>query len=187
MAFAVGNVFAAPPLNSLFCGLGASATVSTKLTWDDLLIEAHDLDADVLEHGWAWLVKGQFSAIAASKFGDWFLLRPNGAVEMLDAIEGTLEQVASSHAEFKELINTQEKQEKWLLSEFVFTLHENDVIPARGECYSFKLPLILGGNAELKNVEVCDFRLWVSICGQIHEESRRLPEGTRISGFRTEE
>jgi len=158
-----------------------------RLTWDDLLIEGTDLDPEILAHGWAWLVKGEYRAIAASKFGDWFLERPDGTVQMLDAIEGTLEQVASSFNEFRELINMQARQEEWLLSELVFTMHEKNVIPSRGECYSFKLPLVLGGKAESQNVEVCDFRIWVSICGQIHEQTRGLTEGTRISGFRTEE
>jgi hypothetical protein len=161
--------------------------MSTKLTWDDLLIEAPDLDPGILAHGWAWLVTGQFRAIAASKFGDWFLERPDGAIQMLDAVEGTLEQVASSYSEFRDRINTREKQEEWLLSELVFTLHEKNMVPSRGECYSFKLPLVLGGKAESANVEVCDFRLWVSLCGQIHEQTRALPEGTRISAFRVEE
>jgi hypothetical protein len=106
---------------------------------------------------------------------------------MLDAIEGTLEQVASSYSEFQALINTREKQEEWLLSELVLTLHETDIVPARGECYSFKLPLALGGKAESENVEVCSFRLWVSLCGQIHDQNRALPNGTRISAFRAQE
>jgi len=161
--------------------------MASKLTWDDLLIEAPDLDSGILAQGWSWLVKGEFRAIAASKFGDWFLERPNGAIQMLDAVEGTLKEVASSYSEFQELINTREKQEEWLLSELVFTLHEKNVVPSRGECYSFKLPLVLGGKAESDNVEVCDFRLWVSICGQIHEQTRDLPEGAGISSFRVEE
>jgi len=161
--------------------------VTTKLTWDDLLIEPPGLDPEILAHGWSWLVKGEFRAIAASKFGDWFLERPDGTIEMLDAVEGTLKQLASSHSEFQQLINTPERQEEWLLSELVFTLHGKGVVPARGECYSFKLPLVLGGKAVSENVEVCDFRLWVSLSGQIHEQTRDLPEGTRISGFHLDE
>jgi hypothetical protein len=158
-----------------------------KLTWDDLLIPAAELDAEILTHGWSWLVKGRIRPVAASKFGDWFLERPNGTIEMLDAIEGTLEKVAANYSEFQRLVNTQEKQEEWLLSELVLTLHQKNVVPARGECYSFKLPLVLGGKAESDNVELCDFRLWVSICGQIHDQVRALPEGTPICGFRAEE
>jgi len=161
--------------------------MAIKLTWDDLLIEPPELESDALAHGWAWLVQGEFRAIAASKFGDWFLERSSGMIQMLDAIQGSLEQVASSYSEFQALINTRQKQEEWLLSELVLTLHEKNVIPARGECYSFKLPLVLGGKAESDNVEVCSFRLWVSLCGQIHEQTRNLPPGTRISGFRLEE
>jgi len=158
--------------------------VATKLTWSDLLIEPPELDPEILAHGWAWLVKGRFRAIAATKFGDWFLERPDGCVQMLDAIEGTLEQVASSHAEFQGLINTREKQEEWLLPELVFTLHEKGIVPARGECYSFKLRLVLGGKAVSDNVEVCALTLWVSISGQLHEQTQgfQRARGSRAFG-----
>lgn len=105
---------------------------------------------------------------------------------MLDTIEGTLEQVGSSYAEFHELINAQENQEKWLLSELVSTLHAKNIIPGRGECYLFKLPLVLGANADWQNAEVCDFRPWVAICGQIHEQAAdfQRERGSRRFGRR---
>ncbi len=172
----------------MFYGREMGELMKARLSWDDLLIEAAALDVRTLEHGWAWLLDWRdFHAIAASKFGDWFLARADDTVYMLDGIEGALVKVASSSQEFQALVNMREKQEQWLLSELVLTLHEEGVVPAAGQCYSFKLPLVLGGKAESSNVELCDLQVWMSLCGQIHQQTQALPEGARISGFRVAE
>ena len=154
-----------------------------KLTWDDLLIEDPSLDDGRLLEDWEWLLSGQFRVVAGSKFGDWFVERPAGTVEMLDMVEGSLSEIASSRAEFQTLINTREKQELWLLSELVLTLHEKGLVPGAGQCYAFEVPPCLGGKVDSENVEVMDLVVWVSICGQLHRQTQALPPGTKISGF----
>jgi hypothetical protein len=154
-----------------------------KLTWDDLLIEDPSLGYERLLEDWSWLLKGAFRVLAASKFGDWFVERPSGPVEMLDAMEGNLREVAPSRAEFQRLINTYEKQEEWLLSELVLALHEKGVVPAAGQCYAFKVPPILAGQVDSESVEVMDLAVWVSICGQLHRQVQAMSPGTRISGL----
>jgi len=156
------------------------------LGWDDLLFEDATLDYEALLDDWRWILNGRFRVVAGTKFGDWFMERPDGQVQFLDAIDGTIREVATSTVEFRSMINTQEKQEEWLLSPLVLTLHENGVVPASGQCYGFKLPPVLGGKVESDNVEVIDLRLWVSLCGQIHRQVQSLPPGTKISGFKTE-
>jgi hypothetical protein len=147
-----------------------------KLTWADLLIEDRSLDHRVVLSDWSWLLGDVFSVIAGTKFGDWFILRPDGHVDLLDALEGELREVASSYEEFTRLINTRERQEEWLLSLLVLTLHEQGVIPGPGQCYAFKVPPILGGKADSSNVEVMSLTVWVSLCGQLHREIKEMPE-----------
>jgi hypothetical protein len=161
--------------------------VAIKLTWDDLLIEDPTLDFQRLLADWKWLLQGQYRVVAGTKFGDWFIERPNGAVEILDATDGSLRQLAESTAAFRASINTQARQEEWLLSLLVLSLHEKGVIPGPGQCYGFKIPLILGGKAITDNVQVMDLVVWVSLCGQLHEQLSRLPPGGRITGFEVQE
>ncbi len=161
--------------------------MSIKLTWADLLIEDATLDHEVLLGDWQWLLNGRFRVIAGSKFGDWFIARPDGRVELLDAMDGTLRVVAPSYQEFQRLLNTQAKQEEWLLSLLVLSLHEAGVVPGPGQCYSFRIPPALGGKATSDNVEVMDLLVWVSICGQLHQQIRDLPPGTKISGVKVVE
>jgi hypothetical protein len=158
-----------------------------KLTWNDLLIEDTSLNHLELMEDWRWLLQGQFRVVAGSMFGDWFVERPEGPVEMVDAMEGSLRQLASSASEFHRLINTRENQEEWLLSELVATLHEKGLIPGARQCYAFKVPPVLGGKAESDNVHVMDLAVWVSICGQLHRQLQALPPGTKISGFSLEQ
>jgi hypothetical protein len=161
--------------------------VPVRLSWADLLIENAARDYRVLLEDWSWLLKEPFHVIAGNKFGDWFIQRPDGSVEILDSLDGTLRPLAPTPAEFRRLINTQEKQEEWLLSHLVFTLHEKRMIPADGQCYAFRVPPILGGKVEADNVEVMDLAVWVSVCGQLHRQVQALPPGTKVTGFKVTE
>jgi hypothetical protein len=157
--------------------------MTTRLTWSDLLIE----DATITDHrlfeDWAWLVHAPFRPIAATKFGDLFIERPDGRVEMLDAQEGTLRELAASIADFRQLINTEPKQTEWLLSLLVLTLHEKGVVAGAGEGYAFKTPLVLGGKAVSENVMVSDLVVLVSLAGQLHRQLQTMPPGAPITAF----
>ena len=58
-----------------------------------------------------------------------------------------------------------------------------DVLFGTRNVYGFKTPPLLGGALEVDNVETIDFVVGLSIAGQIHDQIRGLPPGTRISGF----
>jgi len=60
-------------------------------------------------------------------------------------------------------------------------------IPAPGDCVCHKIPLALGGADNVSNMETMSLMVWVSICGQIHEQTKDLPPGTPISGFTIDE
>ena len=57
-------------------------------------------------------------------------------------------------------------------------------VPKRDECVGLRIPLVVGGQDEVANFEVLFLNVWVSIAGQIYEQTRNLPPGTRITGFR---
>jgi hypothetical protein len=160
---------------------GSRANVPSKPTWNDLLIDDSTLDYSRLLQDWRWLLVGSFRVVVGSKFGDWFVERPGGEVEMLDMQTGQLRQVACSRDEFYQLIRTREKQEEWLRSDLVVGLHERGLVPDPGQCYAFSVPPILGGRVDPQSVELMDLGVWVSFCGQIQEQVRNLPPETPIS------
>jgi hypothetical protein len=142
--------------------------MSIQLTWDDLLIQ--DVSADDAERWiaeWAWLVSGRFCPVFMSKFGDWFLRRPDGSTELLDVVEGTLDKISSTPKEFDALVNDREWQKQYLLSWLVHQLHEDGKIPADGQCYGFAPHPQVGGEIDRRNVVVLDTIVWQTICSQI--------------------
>lgn len=54
--------------------------------------------------------------------------------------------------------------------------------PGYEECVGYKKPLYLGGVDEVTNLELGDFEVYWSICGQLLSQVRNLPPGTRIGG-----
>lgn len=141
--------------------------MTIQLTWDDLLIQniaADDAVNWIAE--WPALVSGQFHPVFMSKFGDWFLRRPDGTTELLDVLEGTLATIAHTSAEFDASVNNIEWQEEYLRSWLVYELHEDGKIPPDGQCYGFAPHPRVGGQIDRRTVMLLDIVVWQTICSQ---------------------
>jgi len=139
----------------------------SKLTWDDLLIQ--DIaasDAHEWLGYWSGTVRAKVAPVFISKFGDWFLRRPDGGTDELSVIEGTYASVASTPEEFSLLVNTSAWQEEHLLSFQVAQLHERGIIPPRGQCYGFAPHPAFLGRIDIDRVMLMDIRVWQHICAQ---------------------
>lgn len=53
---------------------------------------------------------------------------------------------------------------------------------ARDACIGYRVPLFLGGQDVVDNLEVTDLDVYWSICGQLRLGALKLPPGTTISG-----
>ena len=138
-----------------------------KLTWDDLLIQKlSESEVSSWLGFWSGMVSGKVAPVFMSKFGDWFLRRPDGGTDELSVIEGTYSSIASTPEEFDKLVNTQEWQEQHLLSIQVAQLHERGVIPGAGQCYAFAPHPALIGRIEVERVMIMDIRIWQHICAE---------------------
>jgi hypothetical protein len=146
----------------------------SRLTWDDLLVR--DFGPDECRAWlapWSWLVGGRLAPEFLNKFGSWFLRRPEGHVEMLDVLTGTLDKVADSYEEFIALVNEPWWQEVYLLSEWVYELHQQGTVPGSGQCYALVPHPAIGGpnpatddRIDPQFVMVMDIAVWQSLCSQ---------------------
>lgn len=144
------------------------------LTWDDLIIE--EISREEFQQWmepWIGVIGGRVAPAFLNKFGSWFLRRPEGPVEMLDVLTGTVEQVTDSYEQFTAEVNEQWWQEIYLLSELVLRLHEIGKVPGPGQCYALVPHPALGGpnpaNGDAidpKFVMVMDIVVWQSLCSQ---------------------
>ena len=148
--------------------------MSLKLTWDDLLIQnIPEAEARTWLGYWSNKVTGRVAPVFLSKFGDWFLRRPDGSTDELSVIEGTYKTVASTPEEFGSLVNLQEWQEEHLLSFQVLQLHERGVVPSNGQCYAFAPHPIFTGRVDVSQVILMDIGVWQHICAQ-HFDSQSV-------------
>lgn len=139
----------------------------SKLTWDDLLIQGiPESDARTWLGYWSGMVGGRVAPVFISKFGDWFLRRPDGGTDELSVIEGTYSSVASTPEEFASLVNSQAWQEQHLLSFQVAQLLERGIIPQAGQCYAFAPHPALLGRIDIGKVMLMDIGVWQHICAQ---------------------
>ena len=49
------------------------------------------------------------------------------------------------------------------------------------DCVGYKIPLFLGGEDDIPNLEVTDLDVYLEICAQMREKIRGFPEGTKIN------
>src|ERR1700755_2161883 len=133
----------------------------TKLPWNDLLIQSiSESDARTWLGYWSGMVGGRVAPVFMSKFGDWFLRRPDGGTDELSVIEGTYSSVASTPEEFASLVNSQAWQEHHLLSFQVLQLHERGLIPSSGQCYAFAPHPALSGRIDIAHAMLMDIGVW---------------------------
>jgi hypothetical protein len=56
-----------------------------------------------------------------------------------------------------------------------------DTLPlGRDSCVGYRVPLFLGGQDDIENLEVSDLAVYWSLCGELRAAVRDLPPGTSI-------
>lgn len=121
----------------------------------DLTIPSEHLEAKRLLQNWAWLFEPRLEILMITKLGDAFLIEPSsGAIFFLDTLDGELESIADSIADFRKLLEDKDFVIDYFSLELLapvmhLTMPENTV-------YSFKTPPVLGGELDSDNLELFD-------------------------------
>lgn len=150
------------------------------ISLNDLKIGTDEFDAPRLLAHWAWRVAQHFQPLFLSTFGDWFFRDADDHIQMFDLVAGELKQVANTQAEFEALLELEEYQREWLMSHLVEQLRQSGVTRARGQCYAFRTPPILGGQLSPSNIVVWDLSAYQSGTSKVHQQVARLPPGTHV-------
>lgn len=150
------------------------------MTIDDYLIDPGNLDWPRLLAGWAGLVPAEFEVWLMNRFGDLFLVLPDGAVQMLDVGNGRLDELAGSRDEFRRIVDEDDNASLWFMIPLVDRLVEAGITPQTGQCYCFLTPPILGGEYSVENTRVVPIEELFGLYGSYHEQLRDLPDGAKV-------
>lgn len=151
-----------------------------------LTIPIDDLKFQMLLSDWRWLVSEKLSPVLMTAFGDLFLRDESDRIHFLDLMAGELRQVAISTGEFERICEDREQRRKWFLGFLAIELKRGHGPLSLSKCWSCKVPLTLGGQIEASNFEPIDLAVYYSVLGQLHQQTKNLPAGTKIHNVKIE-
>jgi hypothetical protein len=131
---------------------------------------------------WQWLPIQGRKPVLVTAFGDIFFEGDDG-IWFLDTLEGAFQRVCDTREELEVVLSSEGAADRYCLAGFVERAHREGMVLANEQCYDFTLHPVVGGKIEYSNIQPRDFVLAVHIAGQLHEQSRHLPPGARISRF----
>ncbi len=155
--------------------------MSEPLSLDDLVAPVTDLGRDFPEAmaSWRWLVSEKSKPLLITAMGDVFL-DLSTSVWFLDTERGTVDRVAASREAWKESMKDPERLAAWFRPALVHQLVQHGLALKSGEVFSPLVPAVLGGTENPKNFTTSQWRNHLHILGQVHDQVRRLPPGTRM-------
>jgi hypothetical protein len=146
----------------------------------DYLLDLPDVDWSVVLTEWSWMLPRELTVWLVNRFGDLFIVLPDGSVHVLDIGCGTFERVAESRDDFCARIDEPGNAENWLMMPLVDSLVSAGVALKPHECYAYKQLPILGGEYAVTNFAPLNAAEWIRGCGYLQKELRDLPDGTQV-------
>jgi hypothetical protein len=147
---------------------------------EDLIVPLAGIDTARMLERWRWLIPESHRPLIATALGDLFLSDPDGRVLWLGVNNGKLRPVTATQAEFERAAAEPENNRFWFGAMLGDRLRASGKVLGPGECYSYLLLPMLGGEYEPANFTVYPvehhFRVW----GPIHEQLRDVPDGDYV-------
>lgn len=154
------------------------------ITWDDLTVKFDENASNKLIRDWTWLTGTDKTPIMVSSIGDLFLKDTTDRVFWLNTGDGTLTAVADGIEMFREKLQDQDVVNDWFLVDLIDALKTEGKRLKPGQVYSYKKLIVLGGDYTPDNFEPTDIEVHFSFAGQIHQQVKDLPPGTKINSIK---
>ncbi len=151
------------------------------VTIDQLTKDITNIDVDDILSCWQWQVGNMNAIVTISCLGDIFLLGRDQAVYWLQTDSGELTRVAESFEQYQQLLGDAEKIDEWFLPLLVEKLLIAGKHQKENEVYSYKILPVLGGEYSIGNIEPTDMSVHFAFSGQICEQIKDLPDGTKVN------
>lgn len=152
-----------------------------RLILQDLIKDISKADLEDICSCWQWRLTDQKSVVLISSIGDIFLLSKDETINWLETGTGELTKVADSLEQFEQLLKDEANIDYWFLETVVEQLIASGIKLQENEVYSFKKIPALGGDYSPDNFEPTDMSVHFAFTGQIHEQIKDLPPGTKIN------
>jgi hypothetical protein len=146
----------------------------------DYLLDADDLDWQMLLADWAWLLPEELTVWFANRFGDVFFAASDGSINMLDVGIGSVSHIAKSRERFEALVDEDGNGSNWLMIPLVDRLVQAGITLRPGTCYSYTILPVLGGQYTVENSWVSPIHEHYGLLASMHQQIKSLPDGTCV-------
>ncbi|MFT7186667.1 MAG: hypothetical protein ACI84K_002070 [Pseudohongiellaceae bacterium] len=164
-----------------------NSPASAGMTMDDLTVYFQHLDRAEIVADWEWLIGKGKEPVLITATGDAFLQDlKDGSIFFLDVTIGEFSLVTKSVDEFNALLSNQEFVTNYFFVQMIGEMKRVNVKLEKGQVYSFKVPPALGGKYETSNVEVTSIYVHFSVNGQLHNQIKDVPAGTKVDSVKLE-
>jgi hypothetical protein len=147
---------------------------------DPHFIPVSAIDASAVLSVWSGLLPTGCKLLGASLFGDLFVARESGEVDMLDLVAGELKQVAVCVEEFDWDRTQPKRREELLMQSLADAALSAGLKPGAAECLAFRTPPMLGGQFQPDNLVPWNFVVYHSGLAKLWLQIKDLPLGTEV-------
>ena len=151
------------------------------LTINQLTKDISSVDIEDILSCWTWKTADMKAVAAISVLGDLFLVGNDNAVYWLQTDGGELTRAADDIHQFEQFLGDEEKVDNWFLPLLVEQLITAGKTLKENEVYSFKKLPVIGGEYSVDNIEPTDMSVHFTFTGQICEQIKNLPDGTKVN------
>jgi hypothetical protein len=146
----------------------------------DFIVKFDNNSSDRLIADWIWLIGNEKTPILVSAIGDLFLRDDKNNIFWLNAGEGKLNLVSKGNEEFEGKLKDIDQVNEWFMIDLIEELKNSGQELAERQVYSYKKLPVLGGDYSPDNFEATDIEVHFCFAGQIHQQVKDLPPGTKI-------
>jgi hypothetical protein len=147
---------------------------------DPHFIPASAIDGPAVLSVWSAMLPALCKLLGASLFGDLFVARESGEVDMLDLVSGELKQVAVCVEEFEWDMTQRERREELLMQSLAEAALSAGFKPENGECLAFRTPPMLNGQLSPNNLVRWNFVAYHRGLAELLPQIKDLPLGTEV-------
>jgi Domain of unknown function (DUF1851) len=148
---------------------------------EDYLINPDGKDWSELLSSWVPPLPPSFTVWLVNRFGDLFIVVDDGSVHMLELSAGVITRLADDREDFARKIDLEGNADEWLMILLVDQCVAAGIVLSADQCYSYKIPPILGGVYGVQNVQPADLSVNYSLMADICRQANALPVGTKVS------
>jgi hypothetical protein len=152
---------------------------------DIIFIDVSESDVARAVEAWAWLLPDETTIIAVSALGDIVFEDKAGGINLLSSsLEGVVSTIAPDMSAFEKLMLAQDFRDEWFLTRLMVGARGVGLNLQQGECYSFQIPPVLGGEVSAANLVKLPLVAQMAIASQTHRQVSQMSTGDEVSGMR---